>query len=172
MLSRDVMFMRSITFYELVKFFRFLCSYVVWAELVHRCNLPIIWSSRSRSGRTICVNVDPFDCWYWGSTMSDCGKVGSSSGVASIFNFIFVWKMACSMTCKVFAYTTWNRRQEGETTRNWDASWMDVEEERERESHVYTIGEKKSPLIIVLFFLIVVALLFTIGNENETTKNQ
>ena len=44
--------------------------------------------------------------------------------------------------------------------------------ERERESHVYTIGEKKSPLIIVLFFLIVVALLFTIGNENETTKNQ
>jgi hypothetical protein len=26
--------------------------------------------------------------------------------VAWILNFIFVWKMACSMTCKVFAYTT------------------------------------------------------------------
>ncbi len=35
------------------------------------------------------------------------------------------------------------------------------------------MGEReKSPLIIDLLFLVVIALMFTIGNENETTKNQ
>jgi hypothetical protein len=37
-------------------------SYVVGALVVHRCNLSIIWSSRSRSGRTRRVNVDRLHC--------------------------------------------------------------------------------------------------------------
>ena len=68
-------------------------SYIAFAPpLVHCCNLPIIWSSRSRSGCTICVNVEPFHCdgddWADGCA-SGCWD-NRSSGVASILNFIVV----------------------------------------------------------------------------------
>lgn len=66
--------------------------------------------------------------------------------------------MACSMNRKVFVYTTKRREK------NRDASGTYVMSQTHNR-------REKSPLIIVLLFRVVVALLFTIGNENETTKN-
>ena len=67
--------------------------------LVHRWSLPIIWSSRSRSGRTRCVNVDPLPC-------ETCWVItASSAGVGESLSFIAAWKIDCSMSDKVLVST-------------------------------------------------------------------
>lgn len=140
-------------------------SYVVFTVEVHLCSLPIIWSSRSRSGRTIFVNVDSFHC-------DVCCGIGSSE-VVSIFSFILVWKMDCSIIGKVLSYTIRIEKDSTEET-EWDGEEKNSSNKDVnciRELHIHNRNEK-SPLIIIPFFSHCCHRLLMRGNEYGCKRNQ